>query len=85
MVGQRQTNFSATDLREEHWKFLSCFVRYVSSNILKITLGLIHLIRSGASGIYGPYQDVQRLFAQIDEARLVDPSMQDYMHSNSLN
>ncbi|KAJ7284955.1 aspartic peptidase A1 [Mycena rebaudengoi] len=30
----------------------------------------------GASGIYGPYQDVQRLFAQIDEARLVDPTGQ---------
>ncbi|KAJ6619714.1 aspartic peptidase domain-containing protein [Mycena sp. CBHHK59/15] len=26
----------------------------------------------GTSGIYGPYQDVERLFAQIDGARLVD-------------
>jgi len=35
-----------------------------------------HPITSGATGIYGPFQDVSRLYANISNARLVDPSGQ---------
>jgi len=34
------------------------------------------LIDVGTSGIYGPFQDVSRLYAMISDARLVDPSGQ---------
>jgi len=42
------------------------------ANITNSSLALFDI---GTSGIYGPYQDVERLFDQIDGARLVDDGL----------
>lgn len=42
-------------------------------------------IFSGTNGIFGPYQDVSRIFEAIDEARLVDADGEDMVWMGKTN
>jgi hypothetical protein len=56
--GKWNPAYTHTDLCKFHAQFFSGIVRYVCSSTPRVSLMLICFSCSGASGLYGPYQDV---------------------------
>jgi hypothetical protein len=59
MTGQRYTDFSHPHVCERHRQFVACAFRHVRSPVLNRIITVTQRLGSGASGIYGPYQDVR--------------------------
>lgn len=53
---------------------VACIIRRVSGYVVVVIASHILNVNRGTNGIFGPYQDVSRLFSVIDEARIVDTS-----------